>query len=101
MGVGDSERPVVKKWVSKFPLLSTLLLEIANISQLVRMWTEHSALGQSLLGWAAVWCALVLWYTYYKVMLPTEKIPRYCQFVGILMNSAVICTVTYFRYYAA
>lgn len=57
----------MRKWLSdpkvvaKTPLVTTLLLENANVQQLWRMWHEHTAAGQSLWGWLLVlyfryWC---------------------------------------------
>lgn len=87
----------MKKWIAKTPIVTTLLLEAANASQLVRMWTERSALGQSIVAWMMVNAALVLWFIYYKVMLPEQKLPRYCTAFGIAMNLCVVLTVAYFR----
>lgn len=83
-------------WIARIPLITTLLLESANASQLVRMWREHSALGQSILGWSMVNLALILWFIYYRVMLPNQKLPQYCTAFGIAMNAAVIGTAAYF-----
>lgn len=87
--------------VDKFPLGTTVLLEGANAAQLIRMWTEKSALGQSVIGWSLVWLALVMWFTYYWVTVPEKKLPRYCTGFGILVNSSVVLTVIYFRSFYA
>jgi hypothetical protein len=74
---------LIVKVVDKFPLGTTILLEGANAAQLARMWTEKSALGQSVVGWSLVWLALVMWFLYYLVIVPHKKLPRYCTFFGI------------------
>lgn len=91
--------PGVVRVVDKFPLITTVLLEGANAAQLARMWTEKSALGQSVTGWSLVWLALVMWFAYYLVIVPEKKLPRYCTAFGILVNSSVVLTVIYFRYF--
>lgn len=85
------------QWVARIPIATTFLLQFANASQLVRMWTERSAVGQSILGWSMVNLALVLYFVYYRVMLPAQKLPQYCTAFGIAMNAAVIGTAAYFR----
>jgi hypothetical protein len=86
------------KIVSKTPLLSVALLEIANVSQLRRMWTEGTAEGQSLQGWMCVGLALVLWWNFYRVVTPNEKYARLGTMLGIAMNASVILSVIWFRY---
>jgi uncharacterized protein with PQ loop repeat len=85
--------------VNKTPLITVVLLESANLFQLIRMWSEQSVVGQSLQGWICVNIALILWLNYYRVILPKEKIAFYSTLFGILMNSLVILTVVFFRYF--
>lgn len=85
--------------VSKTPLVAVGLLELANVSQLVRMWTEWTAAGQSLWGWLAVNMALWLWLNFYRVITPNEKPAIYGTALGVVMNSAVIFSVLFFRYF--
>lgn len=80
------------------PIVTTLLLEGANVGQLIRMWTEHTAAGQSLWAWFSVGVALALWLCWYRLFVPEQKIAIYSCLSGILMNQAVIWTVIYFRY---
>lgn len=86
------------KVVDKTPLLSTFLLELANISQLHRMWTEHTAAGQSMWGWMSVQLALWLWLNFYHVFNADNKFAIWGTRVGICLNSAVILSVVFFRY---
>jgi hypothetical protein len=86
------------KLVSKTPIVTTLLLEAANVSQLVRMWTERTAEGQSLWGWMLVSLALVLWLNFYLTFNRDQKWAIRGTAFGIAMNAAVILTVVYFRY---
>lgn len=85
------------KWVEKTPIVTTLLLESANISQLHRMWTEWTAEGQSIWGWVMVNIALLLWLNFYLVITPKAKWAIWGTAFGIAMNSAVILTVLWFR----
>ena len=84
--------------VSKTPLLAVALLEIANVNQLLRMWSEGTAAGQSLLGWVTVHLALWLWWNFYRVLTPNESFAYWGTALGIVMNGMVILTVLYFRF---
>jgi len=87
------------KYVKYTPLVTVLFLESANVEQIYRMWSEQTAAGQSLLGWFSVWCALVLWANYYRVIAPKENRSAFwVTMFGIGMNSVVMLTVIYFRY---
>lgn len=86
--------------VSKTPILTTFLLEGANIGQIVRMWTEWTAKGQSLTAWLMVNLALILWFNFYRLLCPEQKWARYCTGLGIVINSFVCLSVVYFRYIA-
>lgn len=88
----------IRSTAEHIPIVTTLLLEWANVAQIVRMMRERNAAGQSLLGWASVWLALVLWAIYYRVVTPQHPRAFWATIVGIGMNSVVIGTVVYFRY---
>lgn len=85
-------------WVDKTPIVTTVLLESANVQQLYRMWTEHSALGQSLTAWICVNVALLLWLNFYRVK--KLKWALYSTIFGVTLSSLVSLTVFYFRYLA-
>jgi uncharacterized protein with PQ loop repeat len=85
-------------FVQKTPLISVFLLEWANLSQLIRMWTEWSSEGQSLMGWITVNIALWIWLNFYNVITPEARYAIWGTRFGILMNSAVIFSVIFFRY---
>lgn len=85
------------KWVGKTPIITSLLLEGANLHQLWRMWAEQSALGQSLLGWIQVNLALILWWNWYRVVTPEQKTAQRMALLGIFINLLVIASVVYFR----
>ncbi len=87
------------KWVLFTPIITTFLLEYANVGQLWRMWSERSALGQNVWSWIAVQVALWLWLNYYRVVVPggTRSWAFRATVVGCLLNAAVIGTVWYFR----
>lgn len=86
------------RFVSYTPVLTTLLLEGANVGQLWQMWTERTAAGQSILSWVLVNVALWFWVNFYKVKTPGEKFAIRATQAGIAMNTAVIVTTIYFRY---
>jgi uncharacterized protein with PQ loop repeat len=86
------------KWVGRTPILTTLLLEAANISQVTRMWTERTAEGQSITAWIMVNLALLLWLNFYLTFTPEQKWAIWGTTAGIFLNSLVILSVVYFRY---
>jgi hypothetical protein len=86
------------KIVSKTPLATVVLLEGANLGQLYRMWSTHTALGQSLTGWILVSIALILWLNFYRVCCPEQKWAFWATAFGIFMNALVILSVIWFRY---
>ena len=84
--------------VAYSPIATTCLLEGANISQMVRMWTQRTAAGQSLLAWVCVGSALLLWANWYRIVTPEQRIARFTIKIGIALNFGVILSVAYFRY---
>jgi uncharacterized protein with PQ loop repeat len=92
----SKEKNYEKAVTTYTPILTAILLESANVGQIYRMITEHSAKGQSLAAWIVVWCALALWINYYRVI--GQKSALYATIVGLVLNTVVISTVIYFRY---
>lgn len=84
--------------VEKTPVLTTILLESANVGQLYRMWSEWTADGQSLVAWICVNAALMLWLNFYRVCTPEQRWAIWATAFGVAMNSTVILTVILFRY---
>jgi hypothetical protein len=82
-------------FLEKSPIITTVLLESANVLQLCRMVTEHSALGQNAWAWISVNVALWLWVNfYYQKKLGTAGITT---LLGVSINALVILTVSYYR----
>ena len=88
------------KLVDKTPLVTTFLLEAANVQQLFRMWTTWTAAGQSYTAWISVNIALWLWLNFYLTFNRENKFAIYGTAFGICLNTAVILSVLYFRYLA-
>jgi uncharacterized protein with PQ loop repeat len=88
--------PAVVKYT---PIVTTVLLEGANCSQMLRMIREHTAEGQSLSAWIMVSAALFLWFNFYRICTPDQKWAIRMQLAGIGINMCVIATVIYFRYF--
>ena len=82
------------------PIVTTCLLETANVGQIVRMWTHRTAAGQSLLAWGCVQLALWLWANWYRVIVPEQWVARRTIKIGIALNFGVILSVLYWRYLA-
>ncbi len=86
------------KVVDKTPIITTFLLEAANVQQLWRMWTEWTAAGQSITAWLSVNIALWLWLNFYLVFNRENKFAIVGTSIGIGLNACVILTVVLFRY---
>ena len=86
------------KVIQNVPIVSVALLELANLQQLIRMWSEWTAAGQSVGGWLSVNAALWLWLLFYLVFNREQKFAIWGTVVGIAMNSFVVLTVLFFRY---
>lgn len=87
----------MRRLIPRIPLVTSFIFATAYIAQMVRMWTQRSALGQSVFGWIQVGIALVLFYIYYSEMLPNEKIPKYCTVFEIALVLGIIGTTILFR----
>lgn len=74
-------------------------MEIAVVGQMIRMFREHSALGQEPISWGLVTLGLVGWVLWYTRMTPEHKVPRYSAMIGCAMNFTGFLTVCYFRYW--
>lgn len=81
------------------PIVTSLLLEGATVGQMFRMWTERTAAGQSLSSWVSVGVALLIWFNWYRIFTPEQKIARYTVALSLIFNVCVISTVVYFRYF--
>ncbi len=86
-----------KKWVSRTPVISAVLVESANLSQLNRIWAEHSAQGQSLQAWLCVGLALLVRWNFYRVTLPDHRLARICVIGSMVLNTALIASVVWFN----
>jgi len=88
-----------RRIMAKSPLITTVLLEFANIGQIARMWHEHTAAGQSLISWLSVQAALWLWLNFFRLFNPEQRFAFWCQALGICLNMLVCLTVIYYRYF--
>lgn len=85
--------------VDKTPIVSVALLEAANCQQLFRMWTEHTAAGQSLTAWVSVNIACWLWLNFYLTFNRENKFAIWGTALGLVLNGFVILSVLYFQYF--
>jgi hypothetical protein len=79
------------------PNVAMGLLQIGNLSTLVRMVREQSALGQSVVAWCLYSAMLVLWLWYYHVCTPTARPAIVATRVGLTANLILLGAVVYFR----
>jgi hypothetical protein len=63
------------------------------------MWSEQTAAGQNLAGWFSLWLALVMFLNFYRVCTPTEKLAFWGTMVEVVIETAAMATVIYFRYW--
>lgn len=87
-------------WVSRTPIATSLLLDGGAIGQIVRMWRERSALGQSLTSWLAVILALLLWANFYRVITPDQFWARATILLSIALNVGIVASIIWWRHFA-
>lgn len=87
-------------WVSRTPIATSLLLDGGAVGQVLRMWREQSAVGQSLVSWIAVVVALVLWANFFRVITPHQMWARVTILLSIALNVGVVISVIWWRYFA-
>lgn len=86
-----------KKLVNRTPLLSTFLVESANLMQLARIWQEGTGKGQSITAWVCIGLALVVRFNYYRVIMPNQSLARMCVLAGMAINVALIVSLFIIR----
>lgn len=79
-----------KDIIKHTPILTTGLLESANLFQLYEMWSTNTSAGQSPWGWICVNLALLLWLNWYYTFTPEQKTAIYATIVGLFINASVI-----------
>ena len=84
--------------VSKTPLIATSIFMVADSSQIVRMFSEGSAKGQSLWGWLSIIIALSMYAIFFRVKTPNERLAFWCTVANVIVVSFIAITVVYFRY---
>lgn len=89
-----------RKLVAKTPIATAILLDGGVVQQIYQMWSERTAEGQSLWGWACINVALWLWLNFYRVMLPPEDraFAFWATVISILLNFGVIGSIVYWRW---
>lgn len=85
------------KLVTWTPLITSAILEWANLSQIWRMYCEGSSASQSLLGWVLVDIAMILWWNYYRVCTPDQRAALISIKLAILVNIIATAVVVYYR----
>jgi uncharacterized protein with PQ loop repeat len=80
-----------------FPVLATILIELASIGQIVQMYREQSSVGHNPLSWTLLVVALILWERFYTICTPNERPAIWTARVSVLMYIFVLGSVLYFR----
>lgn len=90
---------VKENFVKYYPVVATVIFEIATIGQILRMFSEQSAAGQEPLSWLLVTVGLSGWMFWYKITIPDHKLVFYSVAVGTAVNSIAFITCVYFKYF--
>ncbi len=85
------------KIISKTPILSIGLMQISNLFQMYKIWSEKSADGQSLVGWILVEIALFIWLHFYYICCPKETTAIFSNYLAIIINFLVILSIIKFQ----
>ncbi len=83
------------RFLDRSPIITTFLLEWANVMQIWRMTHDHSALGQNAWSWLSVNVALWLWCNFYRAKFLTTALRM--TLLGVIINTIVVLTVSYYR----
>lgn len=79
-------------------MIATGTFIFSDISQIVRMFTEQSAAGQSLWGWISITQALILYAVFFRIETPDKKLVFWCTMVNGFVVSLIAVTIVFFRY---
>lgn len=79
-----------------FPVLATILIELAGVGQMIRMFQVESSEGQNPFSYVLLIAALVLWERFYAIRTPNEIPAIWTARVSIIINVIVLATVLYF-----
>lgn len=85
----------VGKW---FPIGGAAFFLWGYLGQIWHMWSQHTAAGQSLVGWLELWLALWAYWHFYRTCCPKETIAIWSVFAEIVVNWFVILSVIRFQY---
>jgi hypothetical protein len=85
-------------WVGRSTILATGLFAWSYCEQLWRMWSTHTAAGQSIPGWIVMFAALLIFLNFYRVCCPKEKLAYWGTVAELVLNATVIASVTYLRW---
>lgn len=88
-----------KSLIAKTPLVTCLLMEWGNLGQIFQMMMTQSAKSQNLLSWWTIHLALWLWYNYYRVVTPDQKLTIRITLLGIFIQGLGTLTVSWFKFY--
>ncbi len=85
------------KYVSKSPLVSSVMFEAATIGQIWRMTHEHTSAGQNPWAWFAIIIGLGLFVNFYRVCCPTQKFALWCAALSALLTTVGLGVVLYYK----
>jgi len=86
------------KIVTLTPIICSFLFEYANIGQIARIWSEHTAAGHNLFSWIVINISLWLYLNFYRVCAPKEKFAMWVTFINIICNNGLIFSIVWWRY---
>lgn len=85
------------KIVSKFPVIAGILFFSNSLSQIIRIWINHSSKDQSLIGWISLTITLWILLIFYKICCPKEHYMFWSTVVEILVNLFLILSILMFK----
>lgn len=84
--------------VKYYPLIATLLIDLANSGHIIRMFKEQSSAGQSLVAIMMIILGLFAWERFFKYNnRPEDKFALWSTRIGMAFNAVVGVVVLYFR----
>lgn len=80
-----------------YPVIATVLIELASVGHIVQMFQARSSAGQNPLSYLLLMGALVLWERYYSLETPDQRPAIWTARASLVVNALVLAAVLYFR----
>ena len=92
------KKSFTEKFWFYYPVIATIVFEMATGGQILRMIREKSAMGQEPVSWLLVILGLLGWAKWYKKNTPEHKLPRFTAMGSAMFHTIALGICIYFKY---